>query len=112
MSGYYFAFASDFLIHAEEEHKHALSLTELIIYLGGIPTAEIGDIKIANDISNCGSMVDANIESEQTAIDRYKQRLSDAVEFGFPEAVPFIQEILTDEIHHINDLKSIKTVKE
>jgi bacterioferritin len=104
LSGWYFAFANELLTHAEEERGHANKLNDLIVVLGGVPSVEVEPPEVSN---MCADMLKQDLEGEQTAIDRYKERLGEARTMGVTEAEPTLLDILEDELSHKNDLCSI-----
>ena len=72
--------------------------------LGGVPSVEVESPETS---SMCEDMLKQDLEGEQTAIDRYKQRIGEARAFGLTEAEPTLLDILEDEVSHKNDLCSI-----
>jgi bacterioferritin len=104
LSGWYFAFANELLTHAEEERGHANKLNDLIVVLGGVPSVEVQPPETSN---MCAEMLKLDLEGEQTAIDRYKERIGEARGMGVTEAEPTLLDILEDEVSHKNDLCSI-----
>jgi bacterioferritin len=110
LTGPYFAFAEDLLTHAEDERRHANLLNDLIVYLGGTPSVKMATVKTA---SNNETMFHQDETSERTAINRYRERLAFAWyqcnngDLFYMEVIPVLQEIIKDEMHHDNDLKSI-----
>ena len=104
LSGWYFAFTNELLTHAEEERGHANKINDLIVVLGGVPSVEVESPETS---SMCEDMLKQDLEGEQTAIDRYKQRIGEARAFGLTEAEPTLLDILEDEVSHKNDLCSI-----
>jgi bacterioferritin len=104
LDGLYFAFTQELRDHADEELKHARALNEHITYLGGIPSAKVGDVFTFSDNVD---MLKQDLESEKTAIQRYEERIGQA-----REAKDFCTEsvllgILKDEVSHATDLEAI-----
>jgi bacterioferritin len=62
-------------IHANEELQHALILAEQIDYLGGFPTANTPPAPTSKDNRE---MLTQDLEGEEDAIARYKQRIMQA----------------------------------
>jgi bacterioferritin len=62
-------------IHANEELQHALILAEQIDYLGGFPTANTPPASTSKDNRE---MLTQDLEGEEDAIARYKQRIMQA----------------------------------
>jgi bacterioferritin len=105
LTGFYFAFADDLLTHAAEEHGHAIKLTDLIVLLGGSPTMEAdGLIDVEQDNK---AMLESDKSDENTAIERYSERIRQAREGEIFFAEFILGGILVEETHHFNDLQSI-----
>jgi bacterioferritin len=64
-------------IHANEELQHALTLAEQIDYLGGFPTVNVPPAAMSKDNQE---MLQQDLEGEEDAIARYKQRIMQAEE--------------------------------
>lgn len=91
----------ELLIHATEEHAHAVSLAEQIDFLGGVPTADVEERLVSPDTT---SMLEQDLAGEQYAIDRYKERIRQAEElqeYGLRRA---LEDILILEEEHKRDL--------
>jgi len=93
----------DLLIHADEEIAHAKILAERISYLGGVVSTGVDEIKTSNDDTE-KLMFDYNDENE--AIGRYKERIRQAIERGDEGTAHILGEILVDEEHHADDIKT------
>lgn len=106
LTGPYFAFAADLLKHAEEERGHAVALNDLIAYFGGTPSAGMEPAKTADSNEE---MIRQDVAGEAVAIRQYKELLSYCMgDFeACGEAIPVLQDILGDEVHHATDLQSI-----
>ncbi|MCZ7661580.1 MAG: ferritin-like domain-containing protein [Thermoleophilia bacterium] len=91
----------ELLIHANEEHIHAVSLAEQIDFLGGVPTVDVERRLISPDPT---VMLEQDLGGEQDAIDRYKARIRQAEElqeYGLRRA---LEDILIVEEEHKRDL--------
>jgi bacterioferritin (cytochrome b1) len=104
IGGVYFAFSSDLLTHGDEEIGHAKKLNDLIAFHGGVPLVEVTSRFMA---SNSVSMLKQDHEGEIETIARYKAYIEAARAQGEYGIVSVLLEILADEEHHANDLKSI-----
>ena len=62
-------------IHANEEIQHAIILADQIDFLDGVPTVNVGEIKISSDNVK---MLEQDLEGEEDAIRRYKIRIEQA----------------------------------
>ena len=99
----YDAITAELVLHSNEEHAHALSLSNQIDFLGGIPAVDVGDIHISPDSK---SMLELDLEGELDAISRYKERVAQAEmlqEYGLRRA---LEDILIVEEEHARDLQS------
>jgi len=99
----YDAIAAELLVHATEEHAHAVSLSNQIDWLGGIPAVDIGDIHISPDSK---TMLELDLDGELDAITRYRERVSQAEllqEYGLRRA---LEDILIVEEEHARDLQN------
>ena len=87
--------------HAGDEYAHMKLLSERINYLGGTPTIKIEKINTTEDSMK---MLSFDFDGEQTAIDRYKSRISEAESIGELGTAQVLRDILNDEEDHKNDL--------
>lgn len=88
-------------IHANEEIAHAITLADQISFLGGIPTIEVGEIKISDDNI---AMLKQDVEGEEDAIKRYKVRIEQAEELKEFALAQQLRNILAIEQEHAMDL--------
>ncbi len=88
-------------IHANEEIAHAITLADQISFLGGIPTIEVGEIKISDDNI---AMLKQDLEGEEDAIKRYKVRIEQAEELKEFALAQQLRNILAMEQEHAMDL--------
>jgi len=98
------SFIEELLSHADEEIGHAKLISDRINYLGGIPTLNVGKRKGSE---NTIEMLKQDLEGEQLAVSRYRERIKQANELGDYGTAQLIMKILLDEEHHENDLKTI-----
>jgi len=91
----------ELLIHATEEHAHAVSLAEQIAYLGGFPTVEVERRETSPEVV---TMLEQDLAGEKYAVQRYKERIQQAEEmqeYGLRRA---LEDILIMEEEHVRDL--------
>jgi len=88
-------------IHATEELQHALTLADHIDYLGGTPTVEVPPAKVSQDNRE---MLQQDLEGEEDAVARYKQRIVQAEELKELALSQKLREILAMEQEHAMDL--------
>ena len=99
----YDAIATELLVHATEEHAHAVSLSSQIDWLGGVPSVEVGDIYVSPDSKTA---LEYDLEGELDAVARYKERIGQAEllqEYGLRRA---LEDILVVEEEHARDLQN------
>lgn len=89
-------------IHANEEIGHAIILADQIDFLGGVPTVDVGNIKTSKD---CNTMLEQDLEGEEDAIARYKQRIEEAESLKEFALAQQLRNILAVEQEHAMDLK-------
>ena len=103
------AIADEFLVHANEESAHADKLAERIVQLGGEPDfnpSSLLDRSHADyDASlDLQAMVRANLIAERIAIESYRQMIV-LIGDKDPSTRRMLEEILTDEEEHADELK-------
>jgi bacterioferritin len=99
----YDAIRAELAIHSNEEHAHAISLSEQIDFLGGTPGVKVATVHIS-DIAK--TMLEQDLEGELDAIARYKARIAQAEqlqEYGLRRA---LEDILMVEEEHARDLQN------
>ena len=99
----YDAIRAELTIHSNEEHAHAISLSEQIDFLGGTPGVEVATVHIS-DVAK--TMLEQDLEGELDAIARYKARIGQAEllqEYGLRRA---LEDILMVEEEHARDLQN------
>ncbi len=99
----YDSIQKELLVHSTEEMQHAAMLSEQIDFLGGIPTIDAESREISEDALK---MLRQDLEGEENAIRRYKQRIrqaEDLQEYGLRRVV---EDILIQEEEHKRDLLS------
>ena len=99
----YDAISAELTVHSNEEHQHAISLSDQIDFLGGIPAVDVADIHISPDSK---VMLEQDLEGELDAIARYRARIGQAErlqEYGLRRA---LEDILIIEEEHARDLQN------
>jgi bacterioferritin len=97
----YESMIAELLIHANEEMQHAISLSEQIDFLGGVPAVGVEEIKTSGDSKE---MLEQDLAGEFHAISRYKERIAQAEalqEYGLRRV---LEDILIIEEEHARDL--------
>jgi bacterioferritin len=99
----YDAIRQELAVHSNEEHAHALSLSEQIDFLGGVPAVDVAKVLTSQDSK---VMLEQDLEGELDAIARYKERIGQAEllqEYGLRRA---LEDILMIEEEHARDLQN------
>jgi Bacterioferritin (cytochrome b1) len=99
----YDAISAELTIHSNEEHVHAIALSDQIDFLGGVPAVDVADIHISPDSK---TMLEQDLDGELDAITRYRQRIGQAEmlqEYGLRRA---LEDILIIEEEHARDLQN------
>ncbi|AFK85588.1 ferritin-like domain-containing protein [Thermoanaerobacterium saccharolyticum] len=90
------------LEHAKDEHDHAVILTDIIQYLGGIPTVEVYPRQTSLDNRE---MLYQDLNYEYDALNGYNQRISQAENLGLFDVGQKLRNIALEEENHIIDLE-------
>jgi bacterioferritin len=99
----YDSIAAELAVHSNEEHLHAITLSNQIDFLGGVPAVDVGDIHVSPDAK---AMLEQDLDGELDAIARYRERIAQAEmlqEYGLRRA---LEDILIIEEEHARDLQS------
>ncbi|MET0544272.1 MAG: ferritin-like domain-containing protein [Variovorax sp.] len=103
------AIAEEFLVHANEELAHADKIAERINELGaepdfapaGLTERSHADYDESSDLKD---MIRANLKAERIAVESYRQMIK-LVEGKDPTTQRMLEEILTDEEEHADELR-------
>jgi bacterioferritin len=99
----YDAISAELAVHSNEEHMHAITLSNQIDFLGGVPAVDVAEIRVSPDAK---TMLEQDLDGELDAIGRYKERIAQAEmlqEYGLRRA---LEDILIIEEEHARDLQS------
>jgi bacterioferritin len=99
----YDAIGAELTIHSNEEHQHAITLSDQIDFLGGVPAVDVSEIHISPDSK---TMLELDLDGELDAIARYRERIAQAEmlqEYGLRRA---LEDILIIEEEHARDLQN------
>jgi len=100
----YESIIAELLVHANEEMQHAISLSDQIDWLGGVPAVDVQKIKTS---ANTKEMLEQDLEGELDAVRRYKERIAQAEslqEYGLRRV---LEDILIMEEEHARDLMTV-----
>jgi bacterioferritin len=100
----YESIVQELIVHANEEMQHAISLSDQIDFLGGVPAVDVQKIETSDDST---VMLEQDLAGEFNAIARYKERIAQAEalrEYGLRRA---LEDILIIEEEHARDLMTV-----
>lgn len=95
------AITKELIVHSNEEMMHAQKISELITDLSGVPTVEVEKREVSDDSR---AMLEQDLKGEETAIERYKERIKQAEELGEYGIRRILEDILMQEEEHRRDL--------
>jgi len=98
----YSAIIDELLEHAQDEHNHAVMLSEQIQFLGGIPTVSVGEIRTSLDNVE---MLRQDLQAEIDALTRYRQRIEQLEAMRLYDVAQVIRGIALTEQEHAIDLE-------
>jgi len=101
--------AEEFLVHANEESGHADKIAERIVQLGGEP--DFNPMTLLershagyDEATDLQAMVRSNLVAERIAVESYRQMIA-LIGDKDPTTRRMLEEILTDEEEHADELK-------
>jgi bacterioferritin len=100
----YDSIQKELIIHSQEEMQHAVSLSDQIDFLGGIPTVGVENREVSEQSLE---MLKQDLAGEDNAITRYRERIGQAEklkEYGLRRA---LEDILIQEEEHKRDLLTV-----
>ena len=97
----YMTIAKELEVHAKEELEHAIKVSKHIDYLGGMPTATAGAVKLTDDARE---MLRADLDNENETVANYRERVRECESIGEYGIAEDIREILRQEQEHQIDL--------
>ena len=98
----YTAVITEELEHARDEHEHAVTVSDLINYLGGTPTVEVAQRLTSDDNEE---MLRQDLQGEYDAIARYLERIEQLESAGLYDSGQKIRNIVLVEQNHAIDLE-------
>ncbi len=93
----------ELVIHSQEEMQHALTLSQQIDFIGGVPTINVEKREISD---NSKTMLEQDLKGEKLAVSRYQQRIVQAEELRLYGLRRALEDILIMEEEHQRDLES------
>ncbi|PKK83996.1 MAG: ferritin [candidate division Zixibacteria bacterium HGW-Zixibacteria-1] len=93
----------ELVIHSQEEMQHAVTLSQQIDYLGGVPTTKVQKIETS---PASRTMLEQDLAGEQNAVSRYRERIKQAEELSLYGLRRMLEDILIMEEEHERDLQT------
>jgi bacterioferritin len=97
----YMNIAAELEVHAGEELKHALIISNQIDYLGGMPSVQPKPVRTSEKAKD---MLKFDLENESETIRNYRDRVRQCEVLGEFAMAEHIREILMDEQDHLISL--------
>jgi len=97
----YMKIAEELEVHAGEELQHAITLSNQIDYLGGMPTVQVKPVKVSEKAEE---MLRFDLDNENETIRNYRERVRQCEALGEYAIAENIRQILVQEQEHQNDL--------
>ena len=97
----YMAIAKELELHATEELQHAIMVSRMIDYLGGMPNATALPVKLSEKAED---MLRADLQNENDTVRAYRDRIRQCDALGEFAMSEQIREILVQEQEHQIDL--------
>ena len=94
----YMNIAAELEVHSGEELQHALTLSYIVDYMGGMPSVTPMEVKTSKDAKE---MLRFDLQNEIDTISNYKVRVRQCEELGEFSAAEQIREILVQEQDHL-----------
>jgi bacterioferritin len=89
--------------HISQELTHAMTLADQIDFLGGVPTVQVPEITSHPDDE---SALRQDLELESNQLQRYRERVAQAIEIGLPDVAEALKPLLTQTQDHVIDLRT------
>jgi bacterioferritin len=89
-------------VHVTQELMHAQTLAEQIAFLGGQPSTTVPTVRDATG----RSALEADLDLEQSQLDRYRERFSQALELGLADVAEALRPLLEQTQEHVRDLQT------
>jgi bacterioferritin len=89
-------------VHVSQELDHAQILAEQIAFLGGTPATTVPAVE-----SKSGrDALAADLRLEETQLERYRNRFSQAMELGLADVAEALRPLLEQTQEHVRDLRT------
>jgi len=97
----YMKIAEELELHASEELQHAITISNQIDYLGGMPTVAVKPVKVSDKAED---MLRFDLDNESETIRNYRERVRQCEALGEYAIAENIRQILIQEQEHQIDL--------
>ena len=89
-------------VHLTQELNHAQILAEQISFLGGSPATDVPLV----DTATGRDALEADLRLEETQLDRYRERFSQALDLGLADVAEVLRPLLEQTQEHVRDLQT------
>jgi bacterioferritin len=90
-------------VHLGQELQHALLLAEQVDFLGGRPAVQVPNVPTYADGVQALRL---DLDLEERQLDRYRERVAQAVELGLPDVAEALRPLLEQTQEHVRDLRT------
>jgi bacterioferritin len=88
--------------HLAQELEHAKTLAKQIDFLGGTPTVAVPAVP---DCPDGASALQADLDLEERQLQRYRDRVEEAVGIGLPDVAEALRPLLEQTQDHVIELR-------
>jgi bacterioferritin len=99
----YDSIIKELVIHAQEELAHAVTVSEQVAFLGGVPSIDVENMEVSPDSK---TMLEQDLWGEDNAITRYRERIAQAESLGEYGLRRVLEDILMQEEEHKRDIQT------
>lgn len=89
--------------HLPQELEHATTLAGQIAFLGGTPSVSVPEIP---SVPEGAAALELDLELEETQLQRYRDRVTQAMELGLPDVAEALRPLLQQTQDHVMDLQA------
>ncbi len=89
-------------VHLTQELNHAQILAEQIAFLGGMPSTTVPEV----DRTTGREALAADLSLEESQLERYRQRYSQAMDLGLADVAEALRPLLEQTQEHVRDLQT------
>lgn len=89
-------------VHLTQELNHAQILAEQISFLDGTPATDVPPV----DAATGREALEADLRLEETQLERYRERFSQALSLGLADVAEVLRPLLEQTQEHVRDLRT------